>query len=119
MQNREVFKWTFTASGLWLLVSPFILLGGQSALSDAVVGDAGVLMIAGLLALAIAGYSGSGYSLVRAFAGMVLGLVLVAAPSAFEFNEIIATWNAKIVGTILVLVALYEANQHKSKRKSW
>ena len=118
MQNRELFRWTFAASGFWLILSPFLLFGGQSALSDAVVGDAGTLMIAGLLALVIASYSFSKYDMARAFFGMVLGLVLIAAPSAFGFTTIIATWNAGLVGTILALVALFEAYQHTSGQRA-
>lgn len=114
MQNRELFRWTFAASGLWLILSPFLLFGGQSALSNAVVGDAGTLMIAGLFSLVIASYSSSKHDLVRVFSGTVLGFILIAAPSAFGFSEIIATWNAGAVGAILVLVALYEAYRHFS-----
>ncbi len=55
MQNREVFRWSFTASqlhsftasGLWLILSPFMLFGGQSALGNALVGDAGLLILSG------------------------------------------------------------------------
>ncbi len=47
MQNREVFRRSFTASGLWLILSPFMLFGGQSALGNALVGDAGLLILSG------------------------------------------------------------------------
>jgi DMSO reductase anchor subunit len=114
MQNRELFRWTFAASGLWLILSPFLLLGGQSALSNDVVGDAGFLMILGLLALITASYRFSKHDLMRTYLGFALGLVLVAALWFVEFTEAIATWNAGIVGTVLALVALYEAYQHIS-----
>ncbi|MEO3414937.1 SPW repeat protein [Roseovarius sp. CAU 1744] len=103
---------TFTTSGLWLLLSPFLLLGGQSALSNAVIGEAGTLMILGLLALFVAGYSFNRNELVRAYLGLVLGLFVFAAPWIVEFAETVATWNARIVGTILALIAL---NQYKSE----
>ena len=80
MRNRELFRLTFTTSGLWLLLSPFLLLGGQSALSNAVIGDAGTLMILGLLALLVAGYSFNRHELVRAYLGLALGLLVFSCP---------------------------------------
>lgn len=114
MQNRELFRWAFAGSGLWLMLSPFLLLGGQSALSNAVIGDAGTLVIMGLLALILSGFSFSKHALARAYSGLALGLVLVAAPWVVEFTDSIATWNAGLVGTLLALVALYEGYQHRS-----
>ena len=118
MRNRELFRWTFTASGLWLILSPFLLLGGQSAFSNAVIGDAGTLMIMGLLALIVAGYSCSKHELVRACSGLALGLILVAAPWVVEFTETTAKLNAGIVGSVLALVALFEVYQHKPRHSA-
>jgi hypothetical protein len=112
MQNRELFRWAFTVSGLWLMLSPFLILGGQSAFSNAVIGDAGLLMISGLLALTAAGYAFNKHYLVQAYLGFSFGLALVAAPWIAGFTEIITAWNAGFVGTVLVLVALYKVYQH-------
>jgi len=118
MRNRELFRWTFAASGLWLILSPFLLLGGQSAFSNAVIGDAGTLMIMGLLALIVVGYSFSKHELVRAYSGLALGLILVAAPWVVEFTETTAKLNAGIVGSVLALVALFEVYQHKPRHSA-
>ena len=119
MQYRELFRWTFAASGLWLIVSPFLLLGEQSAISNAVVGDAGTLMILGLLALTLASYSFSKHNQVRVNLGLAFGLIVAAAPWLVEFTEAVATWNAVIVGTVLVLTALYEVINCKPEQSSW
>ena len=39
MQHRAVFRWTFAASGLWLMLSPFLLFAGEAAKSDLFVGE--------------------------------------------------------------------------------
>jgi hypothetical protein len=111
MLNREVFRWMFMCSGLWLMLSPFLLLGGQSGFSDAAAGEAGILMILGLLALIMAGYSYSKHNLVRSNLGFALGLALVAAPWMAKFTDNIATLNAVIVGFILTLVAFLELSK--------
>jgi hypothetical protein len=115
MQNRDLFRWTFTASGLWLILSPFLLLGGQSALSNAVIGDAGLLILSGLLALTVAGYGFNKHYLVQAYLGVSYGLVLVAAPWLFGFTEPVTAWNSGVIGTVLVLVALYGVFQEMPK----
>jgi len=107
MQNRELFNWTFTASGLWLMLSPFLLFGGQSALSNAVIGDAGLLILSGLLALTVAGYGFDKHYLVQTYLGVSYGLVLVAVPWVFGFTEPVTAWNSGVIGTVLVLAALY------------
>ncbi|WP_299412413.1 hypothetical protein [uncultured Sulfitobacter sp.] len=55
MQHLAVFRWTFAASGLWLMLSPFLLFAGEAAKNDLFVGEAGLMMISGFLALVIAG----------------------------------------------------------------
>ncbi|WP_299603462.1 SPW repeat protein [uncultured Tateyamaria sp.] len=115
MQNREAFRWTFTASGLWLILSPFMLLGGQSALSNALVGDAGLLILSGLLALTVAGYGHNKHYLVQTYLGVSYGLILVAAPWLFGFTEPVTAWNAGVVGTALVLAGLYVVFQKMPK----
>ena len=114
MQNRELFKWTFVASGLWLILSPFLFLDLQSVSSKAATGDAGPLITMGLLALIVAGYGVRRHDLERAYFGFVVGLLLLIAPWVGAFSETIASWNAGIVGTLLALVALYRVYQHKS-----
>jgi hypothetical protein len=118
MQDRELLRWTFTATGLWLMLSPFILLGGQSALSNAVIGDAGMLIISGLLALILAVYSFKKHYLIQTYLGVSYGLILLAAPWIFGFTEPMTAWNAGVVGTVLVLAVLYEVFQKMPKHHS-
>ena len=108
MQNRELFRWTFAASGLWLIISPFLLLSDAANFGESVTRDTGIPMIAGMFALIIAGLSSSRHDLIRRFSGTVLGFVLIAAPWYLAFSEGISSWNAVIVGAALVLMALYE-----------
>lgn len=111
MQNRELFRWTFSGSGLWLMLSPFLLLGGQSSFGTDVVGEAMTFMIMGLLALIIASYSFSRHDRMRVYSGLALGLAFVGVPQVAGFTETIAIWNAVLVGTVMALVALHEISQ--------
>lgn len=113
MQNRELFRWTFTASALWLMLSPFLLLGGRSSFGTDVIGEAMTLLIMGLLALITASYSFSRYDRVRVYSGLALGLAFIGVPSVAGFTETVATWNAGLIGTVLALVALHEILQKK------
>jgi hypothetical protein len=108
MQNRELFRWSFAASGLWLMLSPFMLLGGQSDIGNALVGDAGLLIVSGLLALTLAGYGFKKHYLVQTYLGVSYGFILVAMPWVFGFTEPVTAWNAGLVGTVLVFAALYD-----------
>ena len=118
MQDREFLRWTFTATGLWLMLSPFMLIGGQSALSNAVIGDAGLLIISGLLALTLAVYSFKKHYLIQTYLGVSYGLILVAAPWVFGFTQPMTAWNSGVVGTVLVLAALYEMFQKMPKHRA-
>jgi hypothetical protein len=111
MRNQEFFRWTFTASGLWLILSPFMLLRGKSAPSGAVMGDAGLLILSGLLALTVACHGFNKHYLVQAYLGVSYGLALLAAPWVFGFTEPVTAWNFGIVGMVLILAPLYEAFQ--------
>jgi hypothetical protein len=108
MQHRAVFRWTFAASGLWLMLSPFLLFAGEAAKSDLFVGEAGLLMISGFLALVIAGYSCSRHNLMPPYLGLVLGLGVFLAPWLAEFADRLVTWNAAVIGVILSVVAFFE-----------
>jgi ammonia channel protein AmtB len=115
MQNRELFRWAFAASGLWLIIAPFLLLDGTSTLGQGVAGGTGILMVLGLLALIIASLSFSKHDLMRRFSGMVLGLILIAFPWYLGSSEAASSWSAGIIGVILVLVAFYEVYQSEKR----
>jgi hypothetical protein len=108
VENRELFRWTFAASGLWLIISPFLLISGTLTFGQGATGDTGILMIAGIAALIIAGLSSGRHDLIRRFFGAVLGFILVGAPWHLGFSELISNWNAVIIGAVLILIALYE-----------
>ena len=108
LQHRAVFRWTFAASGLWLMLSQFLLFAGQAVSSKLVIGEAGSMIIIGLLALVIAGYSYSRHNLMPPYLGLVLGLALIITPWLAEFVDILATWNAAVIGVILSVVAFFE-----------
>jgi hypothetical protein len=50
MRDREVFRWAFAISGLWLILSPFLFLGGASSFGTDVIGEAATFVIMGLMA---------------------------------------------------------------------
>ena len=108
MQHRAVFRWTFAASGLWLMLSPFLLFATHAANSDPIIGEASLMIVSGLLALVIAGYSCSRHNLMPPYLGLVLGLGLFIAPWLAEFADMLATWNAAVIGVILSVVAFLE-----------
>ena len=54
MQHRAVFRWTFAAAGLWLMLSPFLLFATQAANSDPIIGEASLMIVSGLLASVVA-----------------------------------------------------------------
>jgi hypothetical protein len=111
MQYRELFRWTFSGSGLWLMLSPFLLLGGQSSFGTDVVGEAMTLVIMGFLALIAASHSFSPYTRLRVYSGLTLGLAFIGVPQIAGFTEAIATSNCVLVGAGLTLVALLEVFQ--------
>ncbi|MFT6456066.1 MAG: hypothetical protein ACJAY6_002970 [Yoonia sp.] len=111
MQHRELFRWAFSGSGLWLMLSPYLLLGGQSSFGTDVVGEAMTLVIMGFLALIAASLSFSSYIRLRVYFGLTLGLAIIGVPQIAGFTEAIATWNAVLVGAGLVFVALLEVFQ--------
>lgn len=116
MHKITLFYLAFTASGMWLMLSPFLLLGGQEALSNANIGDAGLLILSGLVALTIAGYGFNKNSLVRTYLGVSYGFILVAMPWIFGFTNVVTAWIAGIIGTALVLAASYALFQRLPDR---
>lgn len=118
MQNRELFRWVFAASGLWLLVSPYFMYQSETAFSETIVGDAGLLMVSGLIALAIAAYGYMQPYLVRIYLGVSFGLALIAVPWIVGSTEVKTAWSAGVIGTIWVLIALYELYQHMPEKRA-
>ena len=111
MHKITLFYLACTASGMWLMLSPFLLLGGQNGLSNANTGDAGLLILSGLVALTIAGYGVNKHYLVRTYLGVSYGLILVAIPWIIGFTNVVTAWIAGVIGTALVLAAIYELYQ--------
>lgn len=100
------------------MLSPFLFLGGQSALSNAIIGDAGLLIVSGLLALAIAAYGSGKHYLVRTYLGISYGLILVATPWIFGFADYSTALISGVVGTALILAGLYEVYQRAPENQA-
>ncbi|SIT17663.1 SPW repeat-containing protein [Roseivivax lentus] len=108
-------RWIYASLGLWLLVSPFLLLGGQSSLMNARIGETSVLILGGLTALLLACLNKPWHDQVQMVAGVTLGLSMIAAPLALGLAEnSVAVWNAQIIGAVFVLSALFELYDHWS-----
>jgi hypothetical protein len=113
MHKRDKFRWVYTSLGLWLIISPFLLLGGDKSLINAQVGETEVLMFGGLMALWVACLNRPRQDLMQAMAGLTLGSSMIAAPLVLGFNESsVAVWNAQVTGSVFVLSALLEFYDH-------
>ncbi|MFD2741481.1 hypothetical protein ACFSUD_18065 [Sulfitobacter aestuarii] len=113
MYKHSKFRWVFASSGLWLIVSPFLLLGGEKSLMNAQVAGTGVLMFGGLVALWVACLDHPRQDLMQASAGLALGSSMIAVPLALGLNESsVAVWNAQVFGSVFVLSALFEFYDH-------
>lgn len=113
MHKHDKFRWVYASLGLWLIVSPFLLLGGQASLMNARIGETAVLMLGGLAALWVACLNHPRQDLMQAVAGLTLGSSLIAAPLALGLNESsVAVWNAQVIGSLFVLSALFEFYDH-------
>jgi hypothetical protein len=79
--------------------------------------ETGILPIAGVLALVIAGFDDEWHDLRQAGFGIALGIALLTAPLLVGFtNNAIATWNAGLTGLVIILTALFELSKHRRKR---
>jgi hypothetical protein len=118
MQMHNKFRWIYASLGLWLIVSPFLLLGGQASLTNTRIGETGILMLSGLVALWVACLNRLRQDLIQAMAGLTLGSVMIAAPQALGLNESsVAVWNAQVIGSMFVLSALLELYDHWAGHK--
>lgn len=108
MQTSDLFRWLFTASGLWLILSPFMIFN-QSALSqDVVTNEAVTLMAFGLLALVIAGFSYKRHRAIQVAIGSAFGAGLIMSPWLFEFSgNLVATWHTGLIGLGLLVTTLF------------
>jgi len=107
------------ACGLWLALSPFILFS-QNTLSQAeMTNETGTLLIFGLLALAVAGFSYKRHDALQAGLGVSLGTALLMSPWLFGFAEnAVAAWNAGLVGLVVYVTAVYVC-WHQKRRNIW
>ena len=109
VDTNDVFRWVFTSTGLWLVLSPFLMLTKQSAEKHAILGGSETLFSFGIAALLLAGFAYKKNALLQAFAGLALGLSLAVSPLIVGFTDQAAsTWNAALVGVFLTLIAAIE-----------
>jgi hypothetical protein len=98
---------------------PFLLIDGQAAVSDAVVGDGAVLVTLGLLALVVVGSGFSKHDTLRTLVGFSLGVSLLVAPWIVPFTQTVPTVHATMIGTGLILISLIEGYQRAPDSRSW
>ncbi|CUJ84802.1 hypothetical protein RUE5091_00263 [Ruegeria denitrificans] len=53
MQTSDLFRWLYTTTGLWLILSPFLIFSRFALSQGVVTNEAVTLMVFGLLALVI------------------------------------------------------------------
>lgn len=120
MQSSHLFRSTLTATGLWLMLSPFLLFSQAPLSQNAVALETGTLMTFGLLALVIASYSYKRQYVLQAGLGIAFGTALLLSPWYFGFfDNAVATWNTGLVGLVIIVTALAEPLRHQSGRGSW
>ncbi|MEH6648158.1 hypothetical protein [Sulfitobacter sp.] len=113
MQMHDKFRWLYASLGLWLIVSPFLLLGGQALLMNARIDETGVLMLSGLMALWVGCLNRPSQDLIQALVGLTLGSSMIAAAQVLGLSESsMAVWNAQVIGSVFVLSALLELYDH-------
>lgn len=78
MHKHDTFRWVYASLGLWPIVSLFLLLGGEKSLMNARIGETGVLMLGGLLALWVACLNHVRQDLMQAIAGLTPGSSMIA-----------------------------------------
>lgn len=116
---HDRFRWAYASFGLWLIVSPFLLLGGEKSLMNARIGETAVLMLGGLAGLWVACLNHRRQDLMQAMAGLTLGSSLIVAPLALGLDESsVAVWNAQVIGSVFVLSALFEFYDHWASHNS-
>jgi len=113
MNKRDKFGWVYASLGLWLIFSPFLLLGGEKSQMNTRIGETSVLMLGGLVALWVACLNLPRQDLRQAAAGLTLGSSMIAAPLAFGLDgSSITVWNAQVIGLVFGLIALLEIFDH-------
>lgn len=113
MHGHDRFRWSYASLGLWSILSPFLILGGQDSLMNARIGETGILMLGGLVALWVACLNHPRQDLMQAIAGLTLGALMIATPLLIGLNaSSVAVWNAQMIGSVFVLSALLEICDH-------
>lgn len=113
MQKYFELRLIYASLGLWLIVSPFLLFGGQASLMNARVADTALLMLSGLAALWVACLNLPKERLLQAMTGLILGVSMILAPEVFRIaDNAVAAWSARAIGSIFALCALVEVYVH-------
>jgi hypothetical protein len=116
MQKPDLSRDLYTATGLWLMLSLFLIFS-QSALSHNAVSKEAVTMMAfDLLALVIACFSYKWHRALKAGFGITLGILLLVSPWLFGFaGNAVATWNMGLVGLVVIVTALVALLRRQSE----
>ena len=102
--SRQV-SWLNVVLGAWLFVSPWVLdfVSASDASRNALIVGAAIAVIAAIVAAVGAPY--------LAWANVILGAWLFISPWALGYTNLDgASWNAWIVGVLVVIVALISAS---------
>jgi uncharacterized membrane protein len=120
MQRSDLSRWLYTTTGLWLILSPFMIFS-QSALSQSEVSkETGILMTFGLLALVVACFSYNRHRAFQTCSVIALGTSLLMSPWFFGFSgNALATWNAGLVGLVIIVAALVKPFRYPLGQSSW
>ncbi len=119
MQTSDLFRWLYTTTGLWLILSPFMIFN-QSALSQGVVTNEAVTFMAlGLLALVIAGFSYKRPRAIQVAIGSALGAGMIMSPWLFGFSDnVVATWHTGLIGLGVLVTAQFALLKPQTELRS-
>jgi len=109
---RQWEDWCSWGLGIWLLLSPWALFFDQEhpAMENAVAVGA-LIIVAEVLELSI-------FRDWEEWINVLLGAWLVISPWILKVANVAATWNFLVVGTLVVVLAVYEIREMGSAKSS-
>ena len=114
MQTSDLFRWLFAATGLWLILSPFMIFSQSDLSQNAVSKEAGTLMCFGLLALIFACLSYNRHHVLQAGTGIILGAALIVSPLELGFaGNDVAVRNMRLAGLVVIVTAVFDLLRYR------
>ena len=103
------YKWLPAATGIWLVLSPFVLFSQETLLRGMAVQESVAFMAFGIGVLVMSGAGDRSHLLARVAPAAAIGVLLIAAPELLSFTDhTVAVANAWLTGSALIALATWE-----------